>query len=509
MDLVQDILEQVGFVCKDPSLLLVRARTTQALALALYDLTRDVHGLTKTWRPIVEIVSQLNAFIREEADEWKRHRREASRKTKALHPEFKPCQTRVLRMTLEQLERLALKRKGSTKRQSQNQSTEREIASRIVSIVLIASEAATRGIEDVRLLCVEDDLQRLSLVFGGIDFTRANLDAFKRVSRLWNSTMLRPIESFRAASGPRDVHGALVPKMETVHAAKVILRRLFDQFLSRCYGWNFRQDAEFVHEMRVTLRRLRSALRMLGKILGEPGRELAQTVREFGKALGAIRDVDVFMSFLEGHAENAPPTQLPGLRRLMASQKRRRSRNYRRLAELMESDGLLQLRQRFAALMFEGTAEVTREARRPLRRQAPEILRKRLKKILKFNKPLESYSDKQQHALRIQCKRLRYTGEFFADLYPDALTSLVSAMTDMQDLLGVVHDMSVYAELLGGFRSRLGASCEDDAAEDLLEAFSGKTIIRRQKALSEACKKWRAFRKKKNLKRIKRIVKNR
>ena len=54
----------------------------------------------------------------------------------------------------------------------------------------------------------------------------------------------------------------------------------------------------------------------------------------------------------------------------------------------------------------------------------------------------------EQHALRIDYKRLRYAVEAFAPCYGDAFDALHATLTAFQDTLGELHDVHVFAEMV-------------------------------------------------------------
>jgi CHAD domain-containing protein len=56
--------------------------------------------------------------------------------------------------------------------------------------------------------------------------------------------------------------------------------------------------------------------------------------------------------------------------------------------------------------------------------------------------------------MRIAAKRLRYTLEMFAPLYPGELKDPIQAGRKSQDLLGEIHDCDVWTELLPRFLER-------------------------------------------------------
>jgi len=89
----------------------------------------------------------------------------------------------------------------------------------------------------------------------------------------------------------------------------------------------------------------------------------------------------------------------------------------------------------------------------PIAEAAPRLVWRQLKKALRYDRRLDRLTPENQHELRIECKRLRYTAEFLADIYPGRLIGVIVPATALQDELGDVHDADVY-------RDRVLAYCE-------------------------------------------------
>lgn len=84
--------------------------------------------------------------------------------------------------------------------------------------------------------------------------------------------------------------------------------------------WSWREpvvadaDPEGVHAMRVSIRRLRSALDAFSAVFPARGlRRRAALVARLGDALGAARDRDVLAADLRARASRAPEAEWPGL----------------------------------------------------------------------------------------------------------------------------------------------------------------------------------------------------
>jgi CHAD domain-containing protein len=80
---------------------------------------------------------------------------------------------------------------------------------------------------------------------------------------------------------------------------------------------------------------------------------------------------------------------------------------------------------------------------------ADAVLERLYRKVLKRGRHLMKLEPAGLHELRIRIKKLRYAGEFFASLYPRKRgRALLTALRELQDLLGHANDAAVAERLL-------------------------------------------------------------
>lgn len=107
----------------------------------------------------------------------------------------------------------------------------------------------------------------------------------------------------------------IAPDATYIEAAHTSLRQQLHEMMSNLDGTRHGGDIEALHDMRVASRRLRAALSVFSaafppKPFGVIEKEVAKTT----DALGAVRDSDVQIEFLEAAIENAPESEKVGLR---------------------------------------------------------------------------------------------------------------------------------------------------------------------------------------------------
>src|SRR5699024_3962066 len=102
-----------------------------------------------------------------------------------------------------------------------------------------------------------------------------------------------------AAQPPGAATGAaaIQPRMEMAEACRLIGRIQLTEVLLAEPGVRYSSEAEYVHKMRVALRRARAAGRMYGDFFKEKAiRGYMKRMRKPARLLGAVRDLDVAIS---------------------------------------------------------------------------------------------------------------------------------------------------------------------------------------------------------------------
>jgi len=235
----------------------------------------------------------------------------------------------------------------------------------------------------------------------------------------------------------------LTPSMPFAEAQRITLRRYFEAALAK--ETEARSGSmQATHEMRVAARHLEVLLRMFrgyGPTWAVSGRA---RVRQLIKRLGAVRDCDVQLAFLDGAiaqlAEDDRATFEPIRTRLAT----RHAQAHARLLQALDSPAHRHWIQEYERHLREGTPGSTRAQRvttgqvaHQLVRDTARALRKRARRIDK-NSPHDDY-----HEVRIRAKRLRYTLDAFAGLYGEAAQSYLHALGKFQTVLGDFHDSTV------------------------------------------------------------------
>lgn len=192
-------------------------------------------------------------------------------------------------------------------------------------------------------------------------------------------------------------------------------------------------DPEYLHQLRVGMRRLRSAIQAFAPLLKDD-KPLRRALRRLGPALGPARDWDVFLPLMErlGLA--------PGVVR--AARSRARSARDAALECVASPEFRAFL---FRSLRWLESAPWTGSAA-ALAGFAPGRLEKIYRKTLR---EVDLERPKPRHALRVRIKRLRYASEYFAPCFAEkAVAPWLANLRTLQDVLGALNDIVVARALL-------------------------------------------------------------
>lgn len=212
-------------------------------------------------------------------------------------------------------------------------------------------------------------------------------------------------------------------------------------------------DPECVHQMRVGVRRLRSALELFEPLVSCPP-ALQVEIEWLATELGAARDWEVLagetLTKVIGAAAGA--LDLEPLRRAAQQVARVRRRKavaaigsirYARLWLML--GGWLQGARWRVGLMPAQAAGLAA----PLARYARQVLAHGQERLRRRGKRLREADARQRHRLRIAAKKARYATEFFQSLYrPRRVRPYLAALSALQDELGWINDMAVADGLL-------------------------------------------------------------
>ncbi|MGZ8310498.1 MAG: CYTH and CHAD domain-containing protein [Allosphingosinicella sp.] len=202
-----------------------------------------------------------------------------------------------------------------------------------------------------------------------------------------------------------------------------------------------KRDPEALHQARVALRRLRSAMTLFGKTLADEEFEhLREELRWFARQFGDARNLDVLIAGLGDKV--GPPPELLSMR----------EKAYDRVMTALRARRVQSLFLRMAMWIEGGAWRAGKRASREIGPMAERRLTQQWKKVTRRGADLADLDPKALHQLRVDVKKLRYSAEFLSDLHRDKAVRagrnrFVSALKTLQERLGDLNDEQVGLEL--------------------------------------------------------------
>lgn len=237
-------------------------------------------------------------------------------------------------------------------------------------------------------------------------------------------------------------------------------------------------DAEALHDMRVASRRAREALAVFAPLF-EPAelKRVSRTLRHITRALGPVRDADVFLGHFAGYASDAAtPAERTTAMFLVGYRSASRQRD---LAAMRAALAGLELGAQHTRLLKSlARFKIGADTGAPLSSYASAILRDRCHRFGTHTATaLEEPCATAQHAMRIDAKHLRYAIETLSaciesERFPEVRASVVA----YQDALGAIHDCDVFSAELRGLEL---------PSEALVAGASAKGLARLEARIAE------------------------
>ena len=281
---------------------------------------------------------------------------------------------------------------------------------------------------------------------------------------------------------------ALEPDMRSDAAAAAVLRALLVVIEANIDGAVADIDPEFLHDLRVSVRRSRAVQRQLKAVFGPD--ELRRHRAEFRwlqQVTGELRDLDVQLEELGELRERVGEPYAADLAAVAELLAERRDAAQQNVARTLRGRRVRRTLAGWAVLLEELVDLPLDERPRgaePIVVLAGERIAKLYRKMIRDGRQIDVESpDEELHELRKRGKELRYMLELFAaELFdPDVVGPMVKSLKALQDVLGRHQDRHVQIELL---RSLTGEMAARDGGAEALVAIGAATVALRDDALA-------------------------
>jgi inorganic triphosphatase YgiF len=216
-------------------------------------------------------------------------------------------------------------------------------------------------------------------------------------------------------------------------------------------------DSGAIHQARVAVRRLRSALSLFAPILRDDKFDAVKAdLRRLSDMLGAVRDMDVF------HARTIAPrlttaTDIPGFDQLGAYVESLKHARFATLLEQFNTDAHREALLNVIEWVEIGLWTSGPDESAPALTFAVQRFRTYWRRLRRATAKFETLSHEQLHNVRKRAKRLRYMAQFFLPALKPAQVkrwrSGLNVLEKMQDILGRHHDLVFAQSILASVAS--------------------------------------------------------
>jgi CHAD domain-containing protein len=257
-----------------------------------------------------------------------------------------------------------------------------------------------------------------------------------------------------------DVAVSLKADMRADRAMSAICRRLADVVDANRPGVLADLDPEFLHDLRVAVRRSRSVLKeMRGVLAPEEAAQARSDLRWIQEITGPTRDLDVLLHDWPTMAAPVPAAMAADLRPLVDLLERERQEAFDTMRRALRS-------RRFAAAWERWQAAISRsrfdgpDAGDPIGEMAGARIVAVYRGMVKMGSAVDDASPPAAlHDLRKRGKELRYLLEMFGSMWPaERVKPLVGALKGLQDVLGHFQDDEIQVGELRSLGPKVAAA---------------------------------------------------
>ena len=204
------------------------------------------------------------------------------------------------------------------------------------------------------------------------------------------------------------------------------------------------EDPEGVHQIRISLRKIRTALLIFKPVINNKfSQTLAKKLKKYASILDDARDLDVYI--LTNFINDSDST-------LKSKATSKRNKVYLRVKKLLESKAfnkrIRSAKKWLKTGQWQKNTIIDKKLNHSLPSFAFDTLDRLTKVIIVKGENPQQLDDLALHKLRIDCKKLRYTTEFFISLYDENTTRIfIEKLKQLQDSLGDIHDSFIQKRL--------------------------------------------------------------
>ncbi|HEY9737904.1 MAG TPA: CHAD domain-containing protein [Trichocoleus sp.] len=227
-------------------------------------------------------------------------------------------------------------------------------------------------------------------------------------------------------------------------------------------------DPEELHQMRVGMRRLRTAMQVFEPVIKLPKAAREPKVADVARQLGELRDLDVISETLHTQfLPHLPEPEQAALQSALEALGQHRRSVFKQVKQLIQGEKYRQLKKCLKAWGKE--PRLSAIAPLPAATAMPDLVLPLISRLwlhpgwlvgtdetLQADTQIDAaaadeliaQNSETLHSLRKQIKRVRYQLKLVCDLYDNALDEVLDSLETMQETLGQLQDGAVMAEFL-------------------------------------------------------------
>ena len=274
----------------------------------------------------------------------------------------------------------------------------------------------------------------------------------------------------------------LNPEQTIIDSATVIYQHLLATIKANIDGTKQNIDSEYLHDLRVAVRRTRSALTQIKGLFTAEQLETFKThFAWIGKTTGAVRDLDVYLLAFNDYQQQLPESEQAALlpfKDFLIKQHRKEQRKLRTVLNSAEFKQKITEWEQFLnnkeAMRGENSELLTQD-------MANQQIWKLYKKVKKQGLAIDQDTPAEAlHDLRKTCKKLRYMMEFFQSIYPNEIHLLIKRLKKLLNNLGDFQDFEVQVQQLKIFSEQMLKENKVKAATYISIGILVKQLIDKQ-----------------------------
>lgn len=237
------------------------------------------------------------------------------------------------------------------------------------------------------------------------------------------------------------------------------------------------KEPEALHQMRVGMRRLRTALVGFSRAIKVPKPAREKKVGSIARKLGTLRDLDVLKESLEtDYLPTLPPKEQTQLKPVCKELRKQRQQAYQKVTQTLDSKDYQKLKNALNEWLEK--PKLSAIASLPISEFLPDLLLPHVSNLLLHPGWMVGKNTDQTsatlHDLRKAAKKSRYQMELFPHCYDEPYQQYVKQIKEIQSILGDIQDSVVLGEFLSD-------CCGETLSQDFPHLSQQLTDFRAQK----------------------------